>query len=364
MKKINFKNYIGKLFAFTLVFIFSFVVLTLPALATTEYMSFNLWYRYRNAIKIGMEYYYPDTGHNYTFQYAYTNDNTVTVKDNVTTINSNVPIAPSPSFPLNSNSNASYINRITISTPTEAVEPVFYVSESYLNKPITFSFQLTLTALNCEFWKSHGNNSPHMVLYLGSKDSYTQKVGTTSNSTWRLDSSTLYYKFDCTYTFTKTDFICGFWFSIYDPSEIGIYLNGTPSQPEFNVSYTLSPLVFSNDITEEDISNSVESALNGVIGGDKYDSPDNSSMDAYFDKENAIFDGLGELNKKFTVPDILDVLNSNLDLKHALIHFSNIIEDFRLNMPFINVLLLFSMGLGSIGFVFGLVQTIIRSRRK
>lgn len=364
MKKFKFKNYIGKLVVFTVVFIFCFVLLTLPALATTEYMSFNLWYRYRNAIKIGMEYYYPDTGHNYIYQYAYTNDNAVTVKDNVTTINSNVPIAPSPSFPLNSNSNVSYINRITISTPTEAVEPVFYVSESYLNKPITFSFQLTLTALNCEFWKSHGNNSPHMVLYLGSKDSYTQKVGVCSNSTWRLDSSTLYYKFDCTYTFTKTDFICGFWFSIYDPSEVGIYLNGTPSQPEFNASYTLSPLVFTNDITAEDIEDSVSSGIIAGTGGNNYDKIDDSSMGAYFDQENAIFDGLGNLQSKYTLPQVLDVLNGNLDLKNGLISIGNYIQNFYNNVSFIRVLILISMSLGSIGFIFGLVQTAIKRSSK
>lgn len=353
MKKIKFKNYIGKLVAFTVVFIFSFVLLTLPSFAATETMTFNLWSKYCNSISFGFETS-SSTG-DVHYDYELDQNSVYVSSDLITTI--------WHEFSYLNYFDINYIHSFYLFVPDSSLRPQFYISEKFLNKPITFTVTYNASLTDCRF-ASTFTLKPYFDFYIGTKDNYDVVSCEYKNIFIDLADNSYYYKADFTVTFKEIGYICGFKFNSESDSNVGVRISDFNSSSQCFVEYTLSPLVFDVGITAEDIQNSVSGGILDATGGNNYDKVDDSSMGAYFDQENAIFDGLGDLQSKYTLPQVLDVLNGNLDLKNGLISIGNYIQNFYNNVSFIRVLILISMSLGSIGFIFGLVQTAIKRSSK
>lgn len=253
----------------------SFMLFIMPVSATTEYMSFNLWNTYQNAMHIGLDYY--DEYGSHSWQFCRSLDNSVNLSaDNITTIQNNEFIKPDYD-------EYNFINNIHISVPTDKLKPAFYVGNNYLNKEISFTVQLSLKMYNGIF-NTGSALYPKATLYMGENvDNYKKISCKIATFQYNFTDDTLFCKYDCKVTFKSTGFICGFWFNVGndtgDPKGFGIHLKNNSEQPYFTATYTLSPLLFSDDITASDIGESVGEAIKEQQENEKQEA-NNSGNDA------------------------------------------------------------------------------------
>lgn len=253
----------------------SFMLFIMPVSAATEQMSFNLWSTYQNAMHIGLDYY--DEYGSHAWQFCRSLDNSVNLSvDNITTIQNNEFIKPDYD-------EYNFINNIQISVPTDKLKPAFYVGNNYLNKEIYFTVQLSLKMYNGTFYTGSALY-PRATIYMGENaDNYKQISCKIATFEYNFTDDTLFCKYDCKVTFKSTGFICGFWFNVGndtgDPKGFGIHLKNNSEQPFFRATYTLSPLLFSDDISAEDIGNSVGEAIKEQQENEKQEA-NNSGNDA------------------------------------------------------------------------------------
>lgn len=285
--------------------------------ATTEYMSFNLWNTYQNAMHIGLDYY--DEYGSHSWQFCRSLDNSVNLSaDNITTIQNNEFIKPDYD-------EYNFINNIQISVPTDKLKPAFYVGNNYLNKEISFTVQLSLKMYNGIF-NTGSALYPKATLYMGENvDNYKQISCKIATFQYNFTDDTLFCKYDCKVTFKSTGFICGFWFNVGndtgDPKGFGIHLKNNSEQPFFRATYTLSPLLFSDDISAEDIGNSVGEALK--------EQQENEKQEATQTGDSSVNQVLGD------IPDFTTSWIKNFELLANSFAYEG--TDFTLTWPEFNI---------------------------
>ena len=256
----------------------SFMLFIMPVSAATEQMSFNLWSTYQNAIHIGFDYY--DEYGSLMWQFCRSLDNSVNLSaDNLTIIENNEFIKPD-------SDQYNFINNIQISVPTDKLKPAFYVGSNYLNKEIYFTVQVNVKIYNGIF-NTGSAIYPTATIYMGENaDNYKQISCKIATFEYNFTDDTLFCKYDCKVTFNSTGFICGFWFNVGNdtgsPKGFGIHLKNSSEQPYFRATYTLSPLLFSDDITASDIGESVGEAIKEQQENEKQEANNtgNSAVDS------------------------------------------------------------------------------------
>ncbi len=234
----------------------SFMLFTLPIMAETEIATFNLWTLYRNAMRFNL---YVGSNDYTIHANEFTNDNTVSISDsNVTNVSNNIHLT-------NNEYDWDYLNNFSLSIPTTRIEPTFYIDNRFLNIPITFNVTLEIKLYNngVSFGRDFdGQIAPVFDLYTGVSNTYNSNYCEISNiKLLKYTSTVCTISFDCTKTFTSAGYICGFWCRV-GTDGLGIPVSFTDT---YNVNvactYTLSPLIFSNDITADDIGQAVGDAF-------------------------------------------------------------------------------------------------------
>ncbi|MBE7091686.1 MAG: hypothetical protein E7365_00690 [Clostridiales bacterium] len=342
------KKYLKALISSAFVFIFVFLSWSLPAHAASDKLTFGLWDKYRNQIQIGYELGDGYGSLSYSNFFTYEND-VSTNSELITTFKNTAPIQPDYSGKYN------FVNNFSLSVPTTKLSPEFFISNAFLNKDITFTIMLTVKINNGEFWQSSFENNPYFAFYVGSIENYSQIPCTLKNDSLTVNPSSLTYKADLTVNFKSTGFICGFFFRFGNSGGVGVRLDGNYNYPYFYTEYTLSPLNFT-EVTVEDVQNAVAGSIIDGTGGNNYNSFDNSTSDIFFDKESAINEISSNLLKDNSVDFSFTVLSLYPELVSTMRGLSAFVDDHVLRLPFLRVVLYMSLGLGCLGFLFGLAQ--------
>ncbi len=308
----------------TFVVILFFLSWSVPVQAVSEQLSFNVWTLYRNALKFS----WVASNGSTSWENDFTNENDISISNsNVTTIKNTGDLAaymPDGIY-------YDYVNNFTLSIPSTRVDPVFYVNTEFLNRPITFNvvFTAEFESGGTYFDTTYtGKIKPYFSFYMGTPDDFDDHWGSVSNLTVKKYTSTqLVISFDVSVTFTESDYISGFWMSVRTVSNGGLDPGGFKIiyddvyNVNFNCSYTLSPLTFTNDITAEDIGNAVGDAM---IKSEEYVKQEASQTGD--DSVNAVLGG---------IPDFTSSWINNFELLANSFGYEG--TDFTLTWPEFNI---------------------------
>lgn len=293
-----FNNKIFKTCIISTFVVIVFFSCSIPAQAVSEQLSFNVWTLYRNALKFS----WVASNGSTSWEYDFTNENDISISNsNVTTIKNTGDLSaymPDGIY-------YDYVNNFTLSIPTTRVDPVFYVNTEFLNRPITFNvvFTAEFESGGTYFDTTYtGKIKPYFSFYMGTPDDFDDHWGSVSNLTVKKYTSTqLVIAFDVSVTFTESNYISGFWLSVrtvsdglLDPGGFKIIYDDVYNV-NFNCSYTLSPLTFTNDITAEDIGNAVGDAM---IKSEEYVKEEASSTGN--DSVNGILDSIPDFTTSWS----------------------------------------------------------------
>ncbi len=328
-----------------LVCIISFVVLGIvPVYAAEITLVFDGWSKYQDAISYEVTY-----GMNLVDRVQ---TNVVTVDDNnVTHIVQDVKLfelIPAPEY-------VSTLQTVAISVPSDALSLLHYIPTIYSGKEATFILIMKVhyafvLAYDYEFSAQNG------VLYVSLNTSDVISCRLTDSKILEFNDNS-HLTFQCTFSvkIPHETFISGFWFKFspnltYRPMSVE-----DGNGPLVRLETWISPIVLSDSVTASQMADSVAQGILSGTGGNKYNPPDTSASEDLHAQEEAMMNQVEDLFNQSNIPFNLD-LNSYPELTNSMLGFSSAFEQIFTGLPFVKPLIMFSLGLGAFGFLFGLAQ--------
>ena len=333
-------------FRIPILFILVFILVFAPVLAnaSSDTLSFDLWSPYRPLITFvdsqGVSHNVSVTDTN-----VYRRDNTVVI-DNAQ--------------PLNDDINYPYFRTVSLDVPYSGRSARTYISDLYLNRSFTMSVNVHISSNSADYTTINNIslNSAQGILYTNVSGS-TSVIGSISDLSFvKLSDDVFEVSYNLTFIFDKPTYIYGFYFSIrgiFDYNVVG----EVQDWYSFYTRFTLSDLFLTNDLTADQIQDSVSQGIISGTGGNDYIAPDDSSVDQADNQEQQIVNNIDQYKQSSLDSsdfDLYSKLDSSdlLDLKSTMIGLSNLVTDKFINkLPFSTVIY-FAIGLGAFGFLFGL----------
>lgn len=242
------------LLAFIVILISAQVVGSLSVFAASDTMPFDLWSRYNATISF-VKYDGSSFGNTQTVSVVNSDSSLTTFRnDNIFPDDWGYP----------------YFKRVSLGTPvgTSILQPAYTVNSIFLNRPVSTVCTVRISSGNDYSLINDINVSDaYGFLYTSSGSSPSQLVGDTEILSTKILSSKMFeVSFMCTFEFTEVTNICGFWFALDGVFDYNV-ANNPPENTLFSFEsyFSLSPLVFTDELTKEEIETIVQNSTADIV---------------------------------------------------------------------------------------------------